>query len=206
MDDNKKFWSRVAWIYEKFTRGGRSADRAYAELEAAVCGFLNQDMRVIELAAGPGIMSSKLASACQALEITDFSPAMLEQAKKRKLPGNVKFAVADATNLRYADHSFDAVVIANALHIMPEPAKALQEIKRVLNKGGILIAPTFTRENIKSKLLERIMELVGFKTYSRWTHNAYLDFMQSQGFNIEYERVIEGHNFPISFLVCSSRQ
>lgn len=99
MDDNKKFWSRVAWIYEKFTRGGRSADRVYAELETAVCGFLNQDMKVIELAAGPGIMSSKLASACEVLEITDFSPAMLEQAKKRKLPGNVKFAVADATNL-----------------------------------------------------------------------------------------------------------
>ena len=38
---------------------------------------------------------------------------------------------------------FDAAVISNALHIMPEPEKALAEIRRVLKPGGILIAPTF---------------------------------------------------------------
>ncbi|WP_289710956.1 hypothetical protein [Desulfosporosinus nitroreducens] len=37
-------------------------------------------MKVIELAVGPGIMSSQIALASESLEITDFSPAMLEQA------------------------------------------------------------------------------------------------------------------------------
>jgi ubiquinone/menaquinone biosynthesis C-methylase UbiE len=49
--------------------------------------------------------------------------------------------VADATALPYADDSFDAVLIANALHVMPEPEKALREIDRALRLGGILIAP-----------------------------------------------------------------
>lgn len=160
---------------------------------------------VLELAAGPGIMSSKIALVCETLEITDFSPEMLERAKKKKMPGNVKFAVADATNLAYEEHSFDAIVIANALHIMPEPEKALKEITRVLKSGGILIAPTFTRENIKSKLIEHIMEVVGFKTYSRWTHSTYMHFMKKEGFTIEYEKIIIGHNFPISFLICKTR-
>jgi len=204
MSDNKEFWSKVAWIYEKFTRGGASADKAYSEMERSIYNCLKTHMEVLELAAGPGIMSSKIALFCESLEITDFSPAMVEQAKKRKMPNNVKFAVADATNLAYEEHSFDAVVIANALHIMPEPAKALKEITRVLKTDGILIAQTFTRENIKSKLKEHIMEAVGFKTYSRWTHDTYMHFMKGQGFTVVEEKIIMGHNFPISFLVCKT--
>ena len=36
------------------------------------------------------------------------------------------------------------VIVSNALHIIPQPEKALQEIKRVLKDDGVLIAPTFT--------------------------------------------------------------
>lgn len=205
MDDNKKFWSKAAWIYDKFIRGSASADKVYCEMERSICNYLKADKKVLELAAGPGIMSSKIARFCGHLEITDFSPAMLERAKKRKITGNVKFAVADATNLSYEDHSFDAVVIANALHIMPKPIKALEEIKRVLKTDGILIAPTFTRENVKSKFIERIMEAFGFKTYSKWTHHSYVRFMKGQGFTLIEEKVIKGHNFPISFLACKTK-
>ncbi|MFQ9418242.1 MAG: class I SAM-dependent methyltransferase [Lachnospiraceae bacterium] len=47
---------------------------------------------------------------------------------------NLIFEVADATDLPYENHSFDVVLIANALHIMPEPEKALKEIERVLKR------------------------------------------------------------------------
>ena len=49
-----------------------------------------------------------------------------------------------ANLLPYADESFDVVIVSNALHIVPQPEKALQEIKRVLKDDGVLIAPTFT--------------------------------------------------------------
>lgn len=202
MGDNKSFWSRYAWIYEKFTRGSKSAEKAYYQMETRICSHLNSKMKVIELAAGPGIMSRRIASVCGSLEVTDFAPEMIEQAKKKNISDNVKFAVADATQLLYGNQMFDAVIIANALHIMPDPQKALMEIKRVLRKDGILIAPTFTRENVKSKFMEKFMEVFGFKTFSKWTHETFKDFMKQEGFNIFYEEVIAGHNFPISFLVC----
>ena len=41
------------------------------------------------------------------------------------------------------DGSFDAVIISNALHIIPDPEKTLSEIDRVLRPGGVLIAPNF---------------------------------------------------------------
>ena len=43
-------------------------------------------------------------------------------------PSNLHFEVADATTLPYDDNSFDVVLIANALHVMPAPEKALKEI------------------------------------------------------------------------------
>lgn len=202
MDDNKRFWERTAAIYEKFTRGSRAAEDAYSKMEEALVRQLSKEMSVLELAAGPGMLSEKIASACRSLEVTDFSPAMLEQAKKRGLPEHVTFAVADATKLPYASRTYDAVVIANALHIMPDPVAAVSEIKRVLKEDGILIAPTFTREHMKSKMVEKVMELAGFKTFSRWTHQTYQDFLREQGLLIVYEKIILGHNFPISFVVC----
>lgn len=206
MDDNKKFWQRFAWLYVKFTRGSKSADRAYTQMEELICRQLNDSMKVLELAAGPGIMSAKLAAACGTLEATDFSQNMLLQAQKRRRPDNVNFAVADATNLVYENQSFDAVVIANALHIMPEPVKALKEIKRVLKGNGILIAPTFIRENVKSRAVEGIMELFGFKTYSRWTYEEYKNFLMQQELEIYCEKIIIGHNFPIAFMACNKKR
>lgn len=47
-------------------------------------------------------------------------------------------------HLPYADRSFDVVIVSNALHIVPQPEKALQEIGRVLKDDGVLVAPTFT--------------------------------------------------------------
>ena len=46
--------------------------------------------------------------------------------------------------LPYAQKSFEVVIVSNALHIVPHPEKALQEIRRVLKDDGVLIAPTFT--------------------------------------------------------------
>ena len=41
------------------------------------------------------------------------------------------------------NENFDCVVISNALHIMPEPEKAMQEIRRVLKKMVFCTLPTF---------------------------------------------------------------
>jgi ubiquinone/menaquinone biosynthesis C-methylase UbiE len=202
MDDNKHFWQKTAKIYSLFTRGSRAGNKTYSEIETCIQQQLTKKMQVLELAAGPGILSSQIAEACGSLVVTDFSEEMLLHAKKRVTQPNVSFAGADATNLQYNEKSFDAVVIANALHIMPQPEKAASEIRRVLKDGGLLIAPTFTRESMKPKFTELLMELSGFRTYSRWTHAAFLQWLATQGFTVTYSRLIAGQAFPVSFAVC----
>ena len=96
---------------------------------------------------------------------------MIIEAEKRNQGEHkceqLRFCVQDATNLTYEDEKFDVVVIANALHIMPQPEKALKEIHRVLKKDGILFAPTFVYKKGYSKFLIWLMEKAGFKTYHK---------------------------------------
>ncbi len=50
---------------------------------------------------------------------------MIETAMKKRAPDNVHFSVEDATARSFLDQIFDAVIISNALHIMPDPGVAL---------------------------------------------------------------------------------
>ncbi len=206
MEKQKKFWSRYASIYTRFVTNGRGAKHAYAEMKKEIAHLLTKEMNVLELAAGPGILSREIALSCKHLTATDFSETMIKEAKKADAPSNVQFEIADATELFYADDTFDAVVIANALHIMPAPDKALKQIRRVLKRDGILIAPTFTREDVRSKALERFMEVFGFRTFSKWTPHTYQQYLESQGWEICMAEIIKGHNFPISFLAARNQK
>lgn len=130
-------WNFFAPIYERAMKSQKSIyDYIYKEISAAASA-----KNVLELATGPGMIAKHIASSAKSVTATDFAPKMIEAAKKGSVPDNVSFEVADATNLRYQNDSFDLVVIANALHIIPEPEKALAEIDRVLKANGTLIAP-----------------------------------------------------------------
>lgn len=206
MDDNKKFWQMTAGIYQYFTRSGKKSEGAYSQMENEIQTKLSSSMKVLELAAGPGMLSGKIAQSCKELVVSDFSDEMLSQARKKVTNTNVSFNVIDATDIPYKEETFDAVVIANALHIMPDPVKALSEIKRVLKNDCILIAPTFTRESSKRTSKEALFELFGFKTYSRWTHTDFEEFIKANGFTPVYSKIITGYHFPISFIVAKKNE
>lgn len=87
--------------------------------------ILNRKMKVLKLACGTGQLSFPLAPKTAHWEATDFSEQMIADAKKKSASKKLFFSAQDAMNLPHADSSFDAVMIANALHIMPEPERAL---------------------------------------------------------------------------------
>ena len=154
---------------------------------------LNREMTVLELACGTGLLSVRIAGSVKLVEATDFSEEMIRQAKAKAHSSRLHFSVQDATNLPYTPGTFDAVVISNALHIMPEPEKALAEIRRVLKPGGILIAPTFTAAgSLPGRMRIRIMELSGFKVFHKWTQQGYLDFLKGNGFEITCGKTFSG--------------
>lgn len=190
MEDNKSFWDRWAKRYNAVMNNDSAI---YASIASRIKQALNRNMVVLELACGTGILSEQLVGSVKMLEATDFSEEMIREAKKRKLSARLHYSVQDATNLPYAAGSFDAVVISNALHIMPEPEKALAEIHRVLKRDGMLFAPTYTAAGrLLGRLKIRIMELSGFRVFHKWTPQEYLCFLQDNGFTITASEVFSG--------------
>jgi ubiquinone/menaquinone biosynthesis C-methylase UbiE len=97
-------------------------------------------VRVLETAAGTGIVTRKLRDALPAgarLTATDLNPPMLELARAKFRPGeSVEFQPADAMALPFADGSFDAAVCQFGIMFFPDKAKSYSEIYRVLARGG----------------------------------------------------------------------
>lgn len=182
-------WNFFAPVYEFSMRTQKNIyDYLYARI-----GEVAKNKDVLELATGPGMIARHIAPAAKSVVATDFAPKMIEAALKAKNPDNLSFEVADATSLRFADNSFDVVVIANALHIIPNPEKALTEIRRVLKRDGLLIAPNFFfREGGKKNLWQKFLSLVGVRFAHEWTEKEYKAFLESNGWKIKMDRVIEG--------------
>ncbi len=190
MKDNKGFWDRWAGRYDRLMSGDKDI---YARILNRMKKKLNRNMVVLELACGTGILSVQLAGNVKMLEATDFSEEMIKQAKRKCHSSRLHFSVQDATALPYAPETFDAVVISNALHIMPSPEKALAEIRRVLKPEGILIAPTFTAAgSVFGRIKIRFMELSGFRVFHKWKPQEYLDFLKENGFTITGSKVYGG--------------
>ena len=159
-------------------------------------------MDVLELATGTGLIAINIADSVRSIVATDFSPKMIETAKKKRVPGNVYFSVEDATALSFADNSFDAVIISNALHIMPDPELVLENIKRVLKPNGLLIAPNFSHGHLQKSswnLSVIILKIIGFDTYSKWTPEEYVAFIGQNGFQVGNWQVLKAA-FPLVYL------
>lgn len=187
--DNKHFWEKWAARYDRIMSGSW---KLYQNILSNMKLTLNRNMTVLELACGTGLLSVKIAPMVKHLEATDFSEEMISQAKKKTHSARLHFSVQDATALSYAPETFDAVIISNALHIMPDPGEALENIRRVLKDNGILIAPTFTAAgSLGGRIKNRIMELSGFKVFQKWTPESYLAFLRDAGFSIRKSEVLK---------------
>lgn len=205
MNDNKKFWQRYAPIYSLFMKG---ADKSYDEICEKVNKYLEKDMKVLELACGTGMFTFRLADKVKSWEATDFAENMVKEAevayaKRGDAIAGLTFSVQDATNLPYEDESFDAVMIANALHIMPEPEKALAEIRRVLKKDGLLYAPTFVHgEGAAFAFRTGLIELFGFKAFIKPTNEEFAQFVGGMGFEVLEHDGIGSKVAPLCALIA----
>ena len=121
--------------------------------------------RVLETAAGTGVVTRALASALPdrpAIVATDLNQAMLDQAVATGIDRPVEWRQADAMQLPFADGAFDAVVCQFGAMFFPEKAKAFSEARRVLRPRGVFIFNVWDRieENEFANFVTIAMEAV----------------------------------------------
>ncbi len=196
------YWDRVSRIYEKMFQ----KFAPYEEVYRFIKENLTSEMNVLEVGTATGLVARQIAESVKTVVATDISEKMIEQAKNIKHPENVTFSCANIFELPFEDNSFDAVVASNVLHIIPEPEKALQEIKRVLKTDGLLIAPTFLWKNttLKGKFQKFFMLLSGIPVHSQWSDTTYPDFITSNKFEIVNSKIVK-YSFLIYCVVGKSK-
>ena len=199
MKKSENFWNKNAKRYDRFMRKDRAAYEKLYELIRPVV----KARTVLELAAGTGLIAKNIVRAASHIEVTDASEEMIAEAKRNNRSAKLHFSVQDMFCLPYADKSFDVVIVSNALHIVPQPEKALAEIRRVLKDDGVLIAPTFTHGNgtLQGRIKLFFMKLAGFPLNSRWSSADYLAFLRQNGWSVRKSAVLKG-SFPLTYAEC----
>ena len=198
IQEHKNFWDKNAGRYDRFMRKDRAAyDEMYELIRPVV-----RHKTVLELATGTGLIAKHIVNAAAHIEATDASAEMITEAKRTR-SAKLHFSVQDMFRLPYANQSFNVVIVSNALHIVPQPEKALQEIKRVLKDDGVLIAPTFTHagNSFTGKVRAFFMKLVGFPLHSKWTSEEYLRFLRQNGWTVRKSAVLKA-SFPLTYAEC----
>jgi ubiquinone/menaquinone biosynthesis C-methylase UbiE len=203
MQEHKDFWDKNAGRYDRFMRKDRAA---YEEMYALIRPVV-KTKTVLELATGTGLIAKNIVSAAAHIEATDASAEMIAEAKRDNHSAKLHFSMQDMFCLPYADKSFEVVIVSNALHVVPQPEKALQEIKRVLKEDGVLIAPTFTHagNSFFGKVRAFFMKLAGFPLHSKWTSEEYLSFLRQNGWAVRKSVILKA-SFPLTYAECTKSE
>jgi ubiquinone/menaquinone biosynthesis C-methylase UbiE len=142
-------WQQVAAQYDAtFARATTPFIEALLDAAGITAGTT-----MLDVCCGTGLVTAAAAGRGARVVGLDFSPAMLNEAR-RAYP-QLQFDAGDAEALPYADRSFDAVVSNFGVHHVPDPGKAIAEAFRVLRRGGRLAVATWAEPaaNIAWRLL-----------------------------------------------------
>ena len=124
--------------YENFM--GRWS-RRLAPAYVAFAGVKNGD-RVLDVGTGTGALASALEAATTSSEVTGIDPSegFIGSAKKNAKSARLHFEVGDAQALQFKDASFDQTMALLVMNFVPDPTKALGEMRRVTRPQGVVSA------------------------------------------------------------------
>lgn len=114
----------------------RKARTMVAVLQECLPGPLDS-YRMLNVGGSAGIIDNYLAGYFAAVIGVDIDEPAVKHAKASFQRENLAFQVGDALDLQFAEASFDVVVCSQVYEHVPDAARMMREIHRVLKRGGV---------------------------------------------------------------------
>lgn len=186
----------IARWYEKTTR--KDMDE-YRKTGQRLRAMAPENGAVLEVAPGPGFLAVELARGGK-VRVTglDISKTFVELATKNAAEAGVRvdFRQGNASEMPFADDSFDLLVCRAAFKNFTQPEKALREMRRVLRPGGKGVVIDLRREATMEDV-RRYVDGLGLGVWDRWSTLFTFRFMllKRAYTKAEMERMVQGAGF-----------
>jgi SAM-dependent methyltransferase len=124
-------------VAEAYERQRARSSKILAPLFAEFVGVQGE---VLDVGCGTGALTFAIAERNSVSKITGIDPSegFLAYARSKTADERIKFKMGDVQNLRFADASFDRCLALLVMRFIPNPTKAVREMRRVTRTGGVV--------------------------------------------------------------------
>ena len=141
MADSRRFWNLLSGFYSRQKIGDEDA---YRTKLAKTQAHFSPEMRVREVGAGTGSTAVIHAPHVANYEAVDFSPKMLDIARRRAAEAGVENLTFRAAALEELDANgdFDAVLALSLIHLLEDRDAGIAHMAKMLKPGGLFVSST----------------------------------------------------------------
>jgi phosphatidylethanolamine/phosphatidyl-N-methylethanolamine N-methyltransferase len=199
------YWNIKAFDYDTHLK---KSENAYLKIIELIKIEIDKSQTLLDLGTGTGEIPIAIADGVMKIIATDFSQEMIDiafkKSKKLKLD-NITFKVQDCYAQNYGNEIFDVIIASNLLHLLDEPEQFINSLKRLLNKGGKLIIPTYLHnESFKTRFISKILKFKGHPINTKFDSISLVEFITNCGYNVE-KRVFIKNIMPMLFVVATRK-
>ena len=167
-------WDKKHGVMHRYDLTAHIYDMQYAEeqtakIRAALEGLkMEKHSLVLDAGCGTGLLFGYVADKAEATVGLDISRKILLQAKKRvKNFQNMHLILADADNMPLKENIFSHVFGITLIQNMPNPAKTLNEIRRVAKENAVIVVTgmkkAFTLEGFEGLLRDARLGIISLR-------------------------------------------
>ncbi|MBI3404985.1 MAG: class I SAM-dependent methyltransferase, partial [Acidobacteria bacterium] len=181
-------FTRTADQFAAFSLSARNVEAALL-VQLAKPHFPPSISLALDVACGPGTFTLAFAPHAKWMLGVDLTPGIISKARaaaEKESLTHIQFLCADAESLPLPNASADLISCAYALHHMPNPARTLSEMARVLKKGGhVALIDLFVPEEPARADVNNRIEIARDSSHTRTLSISELRFsVEAAGFRI----------------------
>ena len=191
MDEEKEYYSLIKKVFDVLAPFYDIVTMPFSRLRDKVVNFTNaiNGSKILDVATGTGKQAFAFSKKGYDVIGIDLSEAMLKVAYRKNKYGNVKFEVADATNLPFKNNSFDVSCVSFALHDMPLNIreKVLKEMVRVTTPEGMIVIVDYAlpKNRVSRFLIYHFVKLYEREYYLKFINSDFEALLRTSGIEIK---------------------